>query len=133
MLGSTCLGGRPAILVVDDQPEIADFLKACLDRKGDYFVAIAYEGDFALSVLSALKIDIMISDQDMPGLTGLELTKKARLIQPGIKIILHTGSPPNDVLCRASGITEVLQKPVVLAVLYEAIEKLLKKPIEKTA
>ena len=57
------------ILIVDDQPLVLDILKEILSR-GPYTVRVAQSGKVALEVMKRESIDVVISDERMPGMPG---------------------------------------------------------------
>ncbi|MDT0617207.1 response regulator [Salinisphaera sp. P385] len=83
------LGHRPRVLFVDDEPRILTSLRMLCRRR--YDVRIAEGGDAALAVLREHPVDVLVSDQRMPGMTGFELLREARSIQPGAMRLLLTG------------------------------------------
>ncbi|MCL2625245.1 MAG: response regulator [Cystobacterineae bacterium] len=82
---------RHAILLVDDEPNIVNALKRSLRDEG-YDVYTAHDGQSALELLKRQKIDLIIADQIMPGMTGVELLKLARLRYPDTARIMLTGN-----------------------------------------
>jgi serine/threonine-protein kinase len=77
------------LLCVDDE----QFILSALHRlfKSQYDVRIASSGAEALRMLSAEPVDVVISDQRMPGMTGVELFKQVRELAPNTMRILLTG------------------------------------------
>lgn len=77
------------LLCVDDE----QFILSALHRlfKSQYDVRIASSGSEALRMLSAEPVDVVISDQRMPGMTGVELFKQVRELAPNTMRILLTG------------------------------------------
>jgi CheY-like chemotaxis protein len=75
------------------------------------------------------RFDLIISDQTMPGLTGLELVTSCIQVRPDIPIILCTGY--NETVtpekAQAAGIREVVNKPFNLRQIGEIVKKVLKK------
>lgn len=86
--------GRECVLVVEDQVDVRRVLAAQLDSLG-YQVIEAEDGASALAVLNSDRsVDILLTDMVMPGKPqGLELAEQARIIGPGIGVILMTGYP----------------------------------------
>jgi len=82
--------GAGTILVVDDEIQIANILVRSAKRIGFESYA-AYNGKEGLDFLNKYQIDLVIVDQNMPGMTGNETAKHIRALQPEIKIILSTG------------------------------------------
>jgi len=66
------------ILVVDDQQSMRGLARQCLKKIGVLDVSLAASGDQALEVMGQQKFDAVISDLNMPGLSGLDLAKKIK-------------------------------------------------------
>lgn len=66
------------ILVVDDQQTMRGLARQCLRKLGVTDVALAASGEAALDTMQSSKFDIVISDLNMPGLSGLDLAKKMK-------------------------------------------------------
>ncbi len=66
------------ILVVDDQQSMRGLARQCLKKLGVMNVALAASGDQALEVMNQDKFDAVISDLNMPGLSGVELAQKIK-------------------------------------------------------
>lgn len=80
------------ILIVDDQRDIRDMLSASIKTLGpNFFVIGVPSGEEALLVISTQDIDVLVLDVILPGITGLELLKKARQRFPKLKVVLVTG------------------------------------------
>ena len=80
---------RGRILCVDDEPGIVRALDWLLRRNFD--VTTATSGDAAIALIQQNDFDVIISDQRMPGMTGVELLKTARQLAPRTMRILLTG------------------------------------------
>ena len=80
---------KPAVLFVDDEVHIVSLLKIML--RSDCDVVSAISGAAALDIIQSRKIDVIVSDQRMPGMTGTELLAKVRRLSPGTMRILLTG------------------------------------------
>ena len=65
---------KPRILVVDDEESIREFLEIMLKKEG-YEITTAEDGARAKDILSKKSFDMVISDLQMPNMTGLELLK----------------------------------------------------------
>jgi signal transduction histidine kinase/ActR/RegA family two-component response regulator len=79
------------ILIVDDDPMVAATTAAMLEDLG-HSVLVASSGTLAMTVIrSDSKIDLVITDHAMPGMTGVELSKHIREVKPTMPIILATG------------------------------------------
>ena len=84
--------GNETILLVDDEEDVLEMMHLMLERIG-YQVISALNGVKALETFqkASKTFDLVITDQTMPKMTGMELIRELRLIQPDIPIILCTG------------------------------------------
>jgi CheY-like chemotaxis protein len=104
---------QPTLLLVDDEPSILSSLKRLLRGDG-YRILTAHSGQQGLDVLAAHPVDVIVSDQRMPGMTGVEFLRTVRQSYPDtVRIVL-------------SGFTEL--QTVTDAVNAGAIYKFLTKP-----
>jgi PAS domain S-box-containing protein len=88
---------RASLLVVDDDKIILDLLKRTFDASYDVYAA--QTGAAALDVIRERRIDLLITDQKMPGMTGLDLIAEARKTSPELQAILLTGyTDPEDLI-----------------------------------
>jgi CheY-like chemotaxis protein len=78
------------ILCIDDE-EIPRTLRKLILQKQGYQVVTAASGAEALEVLDRESIDLVLSDQMMPGMTGTELTKSVKATRPTMPVILISG------------------------------------------
>jgi len=78
-----------SILIVDDEENVSRLLNKIFTKEG-YITHIANNGKEALKVIDSNEIDIVISDIKMPGMTGIELLKNIRSIDPAIQVIMIT-------------------------------------------
>jgi len=92
---------RPVILVVDDEPVIADTLAEILKRTG-YTANAAYDGESAIQAALNAPPQLVISDIMMPGLNGIELCMAIRKIFPDCKAILSSGRSDSSRLLAAA-------------------------------
>jgi two-component system, cell cycle response regulator len=91
------------ILLVDDNPDYLEATSLLLARQG-HTVLTAGNGTDSLSILKNQKVDLLLIDYYMPGMTGEEIVLKLRQINPLIQIILQTGyageQPPHELVYR---------------------------------
>src|SRR5258705_2123678 len=78
------------ILCVDDE-ETPRILRKLILQKQGYQVLTAASGVEALEVLDRANINLVLSDQMMPGMTGTELTKSVKAMRPTMPVILISG------------------------------------------
>jgi PAS domain S-box-containing protein len=117
-------GTGQRIWVVDDEPAVARYLGELLADWG-YHASIFSDPAEAVSALEAApeQIDLLITDQTMPGMHGLELAQLARHFKPGLPVVLCTGfseSIDADAVSRL-GIRHTVRKPVSLPELSQAL------------
>ncbi|MFV2057162.1 MAG: response regulator [Thiohalomonadales bacterium] len=93
-LKSINLTGSENILVVDDEPSIADLAANILSANG-YSVFTANDATHAILVLEKQSIDLMVSDVIMPNTDGFQLAKSVQLKYPHIKIQMVSGFSDN--------------------------------------
>ncbi len=77
------------ILIVDDDHEMCQLIKKFLHRE-DYRVQTALNGSEALLLFQEQVFDLVICDLKMPGMSGIELIRKARAVAPDTPFILIT-------------------------------------------
>lgn len=100
------------ILVVDDEDANLRLLKRVLGR--EYVVLEAQSGDEGLKHLESNEVSLIISDQRMPGMTGVQLLEKSRDIRPDAIKMLLTGYTDLDALIGAINdgrVYKYIQKP----------------------
>lgn len=119
------------ILIVDDMPTIVDLLKIQLKALGFRFIYEANDGDEALQFLSRHyaargDIDLIISDWNMPKLSGLDFLKKVRATPEWNKIpfILLTSEGERDQVTEAvlAGVTSYILKPFTTKLLENKLK-----------
>jgi signal transduction histidine kinase/AraC-like DNA-binding protein/AmiR/NasT family two-component response regulator len=106
-------GNIPAILLVDDEPEILDLLEENLNQNFD--ITRAENGEEALKKLGLKSFDLIISDLAMPKMDGLSLLRhvKNQTTWNHIPFIILTGrnSESQKLLCLQSGVDDFIDKP----------------------
>jgi two-component system response regulator PilR (NtrC family) len=102
----------PRILVVDDERSMRELLAIVLRREG-YEVTLAENGRSAIALLEREPIDILISDIKMPDLSGVEVLRAAKRIDPDILGIMITAFASTDTAVEAMrlGACDYLSKP----------------------
>ena len=120
--------GREHILLVDDEKTLADIGRQMLERLG-YQVTPRTSSLEALEVFKAQPngFDLVITDQTMPKLTGVDLTKEMLSIRSDIPIIICTGFNAQISTQRAEeiGVKRLLMKPLVVREVATAIREVL--------
>ena len=85
----------PAILVVDDDAMVLRVVTTALRRAYDD-VATAKSGEEALELLSSRTFCVLVTDWMMPGINGLELSRRARALHPDIGIVVMSGNVSDE-------------------------------------
>jgi DNA-binding NtrC family response regulator len=113
----------PCLLLVDDEPALADLLKKYLERMG-YRVDACTDPEAALALLDAhpARYTVLVTDLTLPTMSGEELVARSRERTPHLRAIIASGYPYEP---RAAGV-EFLQKPFLPNLLAQAIERALK-------
>jgi CheY-like chemotaxis protein len=127
------LSGR--VLLVDDETSVLDFMRQLLEGWGMQVTAHSSPGD-ALRAFEAdvQAFDLLLTDQTMPGTTGLELARRFSALRPGIPVLLYSGHGEMmlDTPIDTAGVTRVLPKPVEPAALHGALAELLRATASPT-
>jgi len=77
------------ILILDDEPKIADLLRRSLQREG-YSVRCVADPLSALDILKEHPIDVLVTDLRMPGMDGLEVLRRTKSIRPACEVVVMT-------------------------------------------
>ena len=115
-----------SILVVDDERAIQDTLAWCLRTDG-HEVRTAGSGEEALAIMADQGFDLIISDIIMPGLSGVDLLRKARALQPRTPVVLITAFATVETAVEAlrEGASDYVIKPLKFDDLRHRVQGLL--------
>jgi DNA-binding NtrC family response regulator len=115
-------------LLIDDEPMVTDICEMMLKKLG-YQVLKANNGKEGIEIFEANKdrIDLIISDFNMPGMNGQEVVDKLRVIDHRVKVLLSSGglSVPHEEDAIVRGFNGFLQKPYSIDILSDKIDKIL--------
>jgi two-component system response regulator PilR (NtrC family) len=114
------------ILLVDDDPDIRSLNADVLVRAG-YHVDTAENGVSGWKALQANRYDALITDNTMPGVTGLDLIKQLRSADMTLSVILASGTVPAEELnrCPWLEVSALLPKPYSIAELLRTVDQVL--------
>jgi len=117
-------GGSEEILFVDDESALVDYGREMLEYLG-YRVTTASSGGEGLELFRARpeSFSLVITDQNMPGLTGTTLAREVHRLKPELPIILMTGLDTPKVRRDNLGIARYLVKPIPLDEMARAIRE----------
>ncbi len=116
----------PSILLVDDQRDIVRLLHATLQTLGHELEIIdAPSGEEALLEASRRKIDLLVADYLLPGISGVELMRKIQARSPELKVIFISGMTDRKVRKEMlnAGAVAIFDKPIPLADFLDAVER----------
>ena len=125
------------VLVVDDEPDVEALFRQQFrrDLRAQRFVM-----DFAISAADALariastieqSLILILSDINMPGMTGLEMLPKVKALRPDVPVIMITayGDPETKRKAMESGAEGLLTKPIDFILLREEIDTRLERAV----
>jgi len=116
----------PTILLVDDQRDIVRLLHSTLQTLGHQLDIIdAPSGEEALLEASRRKIDLLVTDYLLPGITGVELMRKIRARNTELKVIIISGVTERKARSEMlnAGAMAIFDKPIPLADFLDAVER----------
>jgi CheY-like chemotaxis protein len=120
--------GRESILLVDDEPDIVAAVRILLEKLG-YEVVVSTNSLEAWEIFSAdpERFDLVLTDQTMPQLTGLDLAQEILQVRPRLPVIICTGYGEASLQeqSKALGIKELIQKPITPLQVTEAVRRAL--------
>ena len=121
---------KGTVLVAEDEEGARTLIRTILEREGYLVVGVA-DGQEALEVVTDMfrKIDLLLTDIVMPGMSGLELAEQVRDLRPGLPILFMSGyvdaHPQN--LESSPGSLNLLAKPFRPAELRKRVKEVLER------
>lgn len=82
-------GIKPTVLIIDDEQSVLNSLQRTL--RDDFDILLSLSGEAALQLMIEREISVIIADQRMPNMTGVDFFQKSQKIQPDSERILITG------------------------------------------
>jgi two-component system alkaline phosphatase synthesis response regulator PhoP len=124
----------PKILIVDDEPDITDFLSYNLRKEG-YSVRSALDGETGMQIAKEFLPDLIILDLMLPGEDGISITQTIRehplLKDTLIMLLTARGEDYSQVAGFTAGADDYVVKPVRPAVIVSRVKALLKRKIRE--
>ena len=125
------------VLVVDDEPDVEELFRQQFRRD---LRAQKFTMDFASSAADALghiantmqqSLILILSDINMPGMTGLEMLPKVKALRPDVPVIMITayGDPDTKRKALEGGAEGLLTKPINFVLLRDEIDKRLERDV----
>ena len=125
---------KPTILLIDDEDRFRQALARQLEVR-DFKVLDAGNGEDAIKIVRHKNPEVVILDQKMPGMDGIQTLKEIKKIRPEVQVIMHTGHGCIE-SARITGKHDVfryIEKPCALDILIEAIRNALKERVNALA
>jgi DNA-binding NtrC family response regulator len=107
------------VLIADDEADIREILCDAVREAGFTVIAVG-DGLQAIGILASVHVDLLITDIQMPGFDGIQLTAQAKMMRPDLSIIYMTGYAHLDNL---AGEATILHKPFLPSRLIEIIRQ----------
>jgi response regulator RpfG family c-di-GMP phosphodiesterase len=120
------MSNRPRLLIVDDNKSVRELLELYLLEAG-YQCVVASDGIQGLGALKETDFDLLITDIMMPGISGVELIKKAKTLRPDIATVVVSATTDIDIAVEAinSGAQDYITKPFDPNRLYRTVNQAL--------
>ena len=119
-------GDGAHVLCIDDDQAIVFLMKRLLERMG-YCVSVYTDQNEALAAARAEpgRFDLVVTDYNMPGMSGLEVARALREIRADLPIVLASGNITEELRIEApgAGVSELISKPYTVKELCEAIDR----------
>ena len=116
------------ILLIDDEPMVTDICEMMLKKLG-HEVLKAYNGSEGIELYEANRnrIDLIISDFNMPGMDGQQVVDRLRIMNHGVKVLLSSGgmSVTEEQEALVRGFNGFLRKPYNMELLSDKIAEIL--------
>jgi DNA-binding NtrC family response regulator len=120
---------RPRILIVDDEKDAREIIRNFLNRHIECSLQEASSGRQALELIDKQDFDLLLLDVKMPGISGVDVLKKSKLLHPDTDVLMITAydSPQVAREVLKEGATDFIIKPSTIEVIFEKAVDILKK------
>ena len=120
---------KPRILVADDEAEIRSVLRKFLSGLIECDISEAADGRQALELLKKEPYDLVLMDIKMPGISGIDATKKIKESYPGLEVLVISAWDSQSVASEAlqAGASDYIPKPFQMKDVFNEISVILKK------
>ena len=119
---------QPLVLIVDDEPSNLDSLQKIFTREG-WRVVCAGSGAAALDLLRAERVDVLVTDLMMPGMSGESVLRAAKTVSPETEVVMMTayGTVETAVSAMKEGAYDFITKPVKRHAIVKSVRQALEK------
>lgn len=125
--GAAARGGRARILVIDDEPSVAELIRDVLRRVG-FHVETSSGGEESLSQAIRGDYGLVISDFAIPGMNGLEFARRFGLERPDVRVLIISAFLDHetiDALQEEPAVAGLMRKPFDIFELVQKVESAL--------
>jgi signal transduction histidine kinase/ActR/RegA family two-component response regulator len=112
------------VLIVDDEPSVVEVFQEFLASQG-YALSVAANGEEAVRMLPELKPEMILTDLNLPGLSGLEVMRAAKRVDPEVCVVVVTGyaSASTAIDALRQGAYDYVTKPFDLDDVFQIVER----------
>ena len=118
---------KPRVLLVDDDRSVLDALGTVIESEG-FDVVRAADGHEAVEKFRQQPVNIVLLDLNMPVKGGWDTFERLTTINPLLPIIVITARPDAYPVAMATGVAALMQKPLDIPLLLEAMRDMLAEP-----
>lgn len=110
------------MLIADDHPSVRENLRYLINAEDDLqCIRVAKDGHDCLELCLQLRPDVLVVDQDMPGLDGVTIARMLARSMPNLRVIVYTMNSDIYSVAQASGAAACISKDAPYATLLSAI------------
>lgn len=119
------------VLIVEDDADMRRAIRDVFQMRG-FVVNTAHDGQAGLDLALHEHYDVIVTDVRMPGISGIDLTRRILIHRPTSRVVVITAYPEWKVCRDASeaGASCVVTKPITLVKLAETVERLVSRPVD---
>jgi len=119
---------EPAILIIDDEDSNLRSLEKIFVKEG-YRVFTAHNGKEGLDIVRTKEIDVIVTDLLMPGMSGVDLLRAVKTMNPEIEVIMMTayGTVETAVEAMKEGAYDFVEKPLKRVFITKSVQKALER------
>jgi CheY-like chemotaxis protein len=132
LIGTRLMGAGRHILYLDDEEPLVFLVTRMLERQG-YRVSGFTRADEALAAVRADpgQFDLVVSDLNMPGASGLDVAREVKRLRPDLPVVLASGYITDELRAKApeAGVRELIYKPNTVDELCAVVGRLAGPPI----
>jgi len=116
------------ILIIDDEKPVRDVLNIALSEEG-YESFQAPSGEQGIKLFKSSEPDIVITDVMMPGIDGIEVTKRMRAHRDDIDVVVMSGFGTEELVVNAlrAGASNYIKKPIIFDELFKILDDIIFK------